>query len=401
MTTGRKWPLALLLATAILILRPAPTIPAALDAAGQDEAARQLDEVRARMDQEKKALAEIMKKQGSVLDKLEALKNQLQRSEGRLARLEKERAIVAADSAELAAGMKDLGRKVEKQRRAMDRRLRARYRFGRGGTLSVLFSAESLSDLSRRAKYLDAVFRADRGRIADYNALLSDWRAAQSRLAARQESLASLAAVAREQREQLADEKRAQTALLNSIRSEKSAHEAMLRELEAAAARLSGVIANLDSGAGAPRDGGSVEGGAGAPFLELRGKLCQPAPGPVLSGFGVQVHPKFNTEVMQNGIEIGAAAGSRVRAVAPGVVRFAEWFRGYGNLVIIDHGQGYYTIYAHLAEISAAVGASVPKGAVIGTVGDTGSLTGPSLYFEVRLHEKPLDPARWLGNCSN
>ncbi|HUT54463.1 MAG TPA: peptidoglycan DD-metalloendopeptidase family protein [bacterium] len=401
MSARKNWRLApAILAAAIILFSPSPSTPAPLDAAGQDQAARELEGVRARMDQEKKALAGIMKKQGSVLEKLEALKNQLRRSEQRLFKLEREREILAADSRELAAGMKDLAGKVEKQRRDMGRRLRARYRFGRAGAISVLLSAQSLSDLSRRARYLDVIFRVDRARISDYNALLSDWRAAEERLLARQESLKSLEAVAREQREQLADEKQAQTRLLSAIREEKSAHEAMLEELQAAAARLSGVIASLDRGAGAVEDGDSVEGGTGAPFAQLRGKLCQPAPGPVRSGFGIQVHPKFNTEVMQNGIEIGAAAGARVRAVAPGVVRFAEWFRGYGNLVIIDHGQGYYTIYAHLAEIRASVGASVRKGSVVGTVGDTGSLSGPSLYFEVRRHEKPLDPALWLGNCS-
>jgi septal ring factor EnvC (AmiA/AmiB activator) len=351
------------------------------------------------MEKEKAALSVIMKQQGNVLEKLLALKSQLIRSEQRLQKLEKEREILAADSEELAQSMKGLTRKLERQRAATARRLRARYRFGQTGALSVLWSAESMADLSRRARYLDAVFVADRSRLADYNSLLTDWRAAEDRLRARQESLKALEGVAREQRGQLNEEKLAQTDLLRRVREEKSAHESMLSELSAAAARLSGVIAGLS------RDSGVKEGDSAGPaetagFAALRGRLCYPAPGPVLTGFGRQIHPKFNTVIMQNGIEIGAAGGAAVRAVAPGVARFADWFRGYGNLVIIDHGQGYYTVYAHLAEIRAQAGASVAKGSVIGTVGDTGSLAGPSLYFEIRYHEKPLDPALWLSNCS-
>jgi len=134
-------------------------------------------------------------------------------------------------------------------------------------------------------------------------------------------------------------------------------------------------------------------------FEGLRGRLCSPAHGPVISEFGRKVHPQFNTVIPQNGIEIGAAAGSPVRAVAPGTVRFAQWFQGYGNLVIVEHGGGYYTIYAHLADFRVGPGARVNKGAVLGTVGDTGSLSGPLLYFEIRRHETPLNPAGWLGGC--
>jgi septal ring factor EnvC (AmiA/AmiB activator) len=118
-----------------------------------------------------------------------------------------------------------------------------------------------------------------------------------------------------------------------------------------------------------------------------------------VAGFGKKVHPQFNTVVMQNGIEIGAPAGAPVKAVAPGVVRFADWFKCYGNLVILDHGDGYYTVYAHLADLRVRSGQEVPAGALLGVVADAGPLEGPSLYFEVRFHKMPLDPQAWLGTC--
>ena len=95
--------------------------------------------------------------------------------------------------------------------------------------------------------------------------------------------------------------------------------------------------------------------------------------------------------------QTGAAAeGTTIMAVYPGHVLYTGWFRGYGNLIIMDHGGEYYTLYAHAADIRVAEGDEVRQGQTIGTVGDTGSLQGPRLYFEVRHEGKPQDPAQWL-----
>jgi len=109
------------------------------------------------------------------------------------------------------------------------------------------------------------------------------------------------------------------------------------------------------------------------------------------------VNPRFNTVTVQNGLDISAAAGAPVRAVAAGRVVHAGWFKGYGNLVIVDHGDGYHTLVAHLASMTTAAGEDVEAGSLLGTVGDTGSMKGAYLYFEVREKGRPLDPAAWLA----
>jgi septal ring factor EnvC (AmiA/AmiB activator) len=109
------------------------------------------------------------------------------------------------------------------------------------------------------------------------------------------------------------------------------------------------------------------------------------------------VNPKFNTVTVQNGVDIAAPAGAPVRAVAPGRVVHAGWFRGYGNLVIVDHGAGYHTLVAHLGSMRTAMGEEVEAGDVLGSVGDSGSLKGPYLYFEVRERGRPVDPRPWLA----
>ena len=124
--------------------------------------------------------------------------------------------------------------------------------------------------------------------------------------------------------------------------------------------------------------------------------LAPPVQGELIQGFGRQVDAEFKTETFQSGWVYAAKSGTPVEAVAPGAVRFAGWFRGYGRLVILDHGDGYFTVSGHLDELDVAVGDAVRARERIGTVGETGSLAGPRLSFEVRRRGQALDPGGWL-----
>jgi len=115
-----------------------------------------------------------------------------------------------------------------------------------------------------------------------------------------------------------------------------------------------------------------------------------------VSAFGAQVHPRFGTRTFRNGVDIEAVEGREVAAVFAGHVVYTGWFKGYGNLIILDHDNEYYTLYAHVADIVVKEGDDVKQGQRIGTVGDTGSLEGPRLYFEVRHQGKPQNPEQWL-----
>jgi septal ring factor EnvC (AmiA/AmiB activator) len=112
------------------------------------------------------------------------------------------------------------------------------------------------------------------------------------------------------------------------------------------------------------------------------------------------VDSEYQTEIFRKGARFAARGGESVRSVARGEVRFAGWFRGYGQIVIVDHGDGYFTVSGHLSEIFVSVGDVLGEGDTLGTVGETGSLTGPALYFEIRAGGEPLDPAEWLGGSS-
>jgi murein DD-endopeptidase MepM/ murein hydrolase activator NlpD len=186
--------------------------------------------------------------------------------------------------------------------------------------------------------------------------------------------------------------------LLAKVQDQRAYHERMVGELSEAAKHLEAFIRELQAKsrriARVPPPTGIEPPGVG--FGTLRGRLPWPTEGRIVSAFGEQVHPRFGTRTFRNGIDIEASEGTEIVAVYAGHVVYSGWFKGYGNLIILDHGNDYYTLYAHVAEIRVTEGDGARQGQVIGTVGDTGSLAGPRLYFEVRYQGRPQDPAAWL-----
>ena len=119
--------------------------------------------------------------------------------------------------------------------------------------------------------------------------------------------------------------------------------------------------------------------------------------GELVGHFGIETHPRFGTQIHNDGLDIAAAIGTPVRAVAKGRVDFAnDDYEGMGGMIVLNHGDGYYTLYGHLNDVLVHNGQEVLPGAVIGRVGDAGSLKGPILHFEVRKGSAALNPESWL-----
>jgi murein DD-endopeptidase MepM/ murein hydrolase activator NlpD len=211
--------------------------------------------------------------------------------------------------------------------------------------------------------------------------------------------LAGLRAEAQRDQAEVDREAAKRRTLLAKVRDERAYHERMVGELTEASRRLEAFIRDLQAKqrrvAKTPPPAGPGEGPR-IGFGSLRGRLPWPTEGRIVAAFGPQVHPRFGTRTFRNGVDIEAAEGTEVQAVYAGQAVYTGWFKGYGNLIILDHGNDYYTLYAHVSDILVREGDDVRQGQRIGTVGDTGSLAGPRLYFEVRYQSKPQDPADWL-----
>lgn len=277
-------------------------------------------------------------------------------------------------------------------RGALAKRAVALYRAGELGSLRVLFASESLPDLLSRASALRRLVRHDAGLVERFQADRDALAALRASASVAAESQAEATLRLNRIVDALKEEKLAKRGLLDRARKDRKTERRMLLELEQAAQALEETIRTLGT-----RSNADSSGVAGKGFAARKGKIAPPVDAPLGERFGKVVDPDFGTQTFRSGVEFDAELGASVGAVAPGVVRFAGWFRGYGQIVIVDHGDAFHSISGHLEEIKVKVDQRVVASEVLGTVGETGSLRGPSLYFEIRQDGAPVDPARWLS----
>jgi septal ring factor EnvC (AmiA/AmiB activator) len=367
----------------------------ALAAAGpagavEDRAAR-LERLQRAIEERRARVEAFETQQRGLLDAVEAADRAVAAAEDETAWNERE--VAAAEDAERAAAARlpALEEKLARTRAAMAGRVVALYKTGELGPAQLLFAAQSLRELLERVRALSLLLEHDRLLVSRARTEQADLDAARREAVATAQRAERALAELAERRRALADERAEKQRLLARVRGDRARESAALGELEQAAEALEQALSELGD---APEP--LPERPAGPPFPSLRGRLPAPVDAPIVRGFGRQVDAQFLTQVFHKGVDFGAERGSEVRAVAAGVVRFAGWFRGYGRMVILDHGDRFFTVHGHLDELRVAVGDAVEAGAALGTVGDTGSLTGPRLYFEVREAGQAVDPRAWL-----
>lgn len=274
---------------------------------------------------------------------------------------------------------------LEARARRMEPRLWTLDRLTRRSSLEVLLPSRDLSALVWRTRALSTLVQGDVQALGEMRAVAELQRASLMELDGLKASLADRMEVLREQSTQASEQKSELSEALLLLQAKARASGSVLAELARAQTRLDQLVAELDA---RPETTG---------FGALRGRLPLPVAGRIEAGFGKVLEPRFNTVTLRRGIDIRAPSGTPVRAVAPGTVAWTGWMRGYGNVLILDHGDGYHSVVAHLQEVMRPLGVHVFEGDVLGTVGDTGSLQGPVLYFEIRRQGLAVDPAPWLG----
>jgi septal ring factor EnvC (AmiA/AmiB activator) len=275
--------------------------------------------------------------------------------------------------------------------RAMGERARALYRAGELGAIPLVFSSGDLREFLGRVQALRMLLSHDAELLARHRKASAALLATRAAAAKAAEQTRSAERTLEERSRQLGVERERKHALVVAAKTSRTHERSALAELETAGRALEEAVAALPAQASAP-----FTPPAGA-FTKLRGKLPPPVHAEIAQGFGRVVDGESRTATFRKGVEFAAPAGEPVRAVAPAQVRYAGRFRGYGKTVILDHGDGYFTVSSHLAETGVAVGATVDAGDEIGRVGDTGSLSGPQLYFELRRGSEALDPSDWLA----
>ena len=355
-----------------------------------EEEAKKLDQKIARSKADIKTFTE---KERTILERLDAIEQKINDSRERAAEMRDELSKLDTKIDENFRRMENISKKVASLHEYAKKRMVALYKMNRIGTLSILASADSISDFFLRSQGLERVLIHDE---AARNQLISEQlylRELTARLSSQRKTKAELEQKLRSELKILNEEKQSRAQLLENIRRDKSLENAALEAFKQAAVFIGKKIKGLEQKRSGPKPETFQ---SEKPFSALKGLLKLPAKGRISLGFGPYWDEELDVEHFSNGIDIRAELGEPIRAVGDGRIIFAAWFQTYGNMIIIDHGFHFYTVYAHAQELFKSKGDRVESGEVIATVGDTGSISGPKLYFEVRHHGKPVDPSDWI-----
>lgn len=355
---------------------------------------RDLDGIKKKIELEKRVLSQVKKKESSVVESLSQVEIELERKNKQLKQSTSKLDFVVSEMHKKQAETVRLRESLEQRKTYLARRADALYRWQRGASPFMILNGDlSLSSLLKRKYYLQSTVAFDREMVQSLNEQTTRQETLTEELARKRQNVDAQRRELTEVKEAVQKEAQKKRELLASIRGEKESRQRALKDLEQAALRLQKMIEELSR-----RSAGksSKEAPAGSGLESMRGKLEWPVKGQLIGGFGKTKHHEFSTDVFRKGLEIEAPVGEEIRAVEKGKIVFADRFSGYGKMLIIDHGDRYYTVYAHLSDFLKKSGDPVKRREAVALVGDSESLVGSKLYFEMRKDGRSIDPTPWF-----
>jgi septal ring factor EnvC (AmiA/AmiB activator) len=356
----------------------------------------QLNQLRQKISELRKRDAELRKEEVGTLKQLKILDQDVSFTTDLLRELESKRERLEAQLAGIRAEHARAEEILAERRERLARTLRAMYVNGSANAAEVLLRTSNLREALTRFKYLGMVARNNERLFLEIRQQEVYLASTQAELTEHLSEVSSTASETQEERRRLSENRRLRQTTLSRMRDERGEHQKMLEDLALTEARLQGLLSDLEARHEALLKAGAAAELRGDGFAALRGAMSWPVLGPVVSYFGPQRHAKYATVTYNSGIDIIAQEGEPVHAVAGGRVEYVSWLDGYGRTVILNHGGGFYTVYAHLSEVMVLERQEVEAGHVLARVGQTGSLEGARLHFEVRNKAQAVDPLKWL-----
>jgi septal ring factor EnvC (AmiA/AmiB activator) len=372
----------LILCTLLLALSSLFLAPFGFSATPQED----LKKIKREIKEQREKIEKAERRERSILTEIEETGKDLSTVEVELRKYRKRLKNTESEISKVETDISINRGSIERQREWIKRKMRAMQKNWYPGDIILLFSGtDNVSQLMKNWKNLEYIALYESRILNNYKENLRELQEKEKQLKVLNAELAKNTEKVKTKEAELAGKKQEKEELLASVQKEKSSYEKMLKELKEASRRLLDVIQE------SVKDTYRAKG-----FIGLRGKLPWPAEGKVAIPYGSSRDPQFNTPVFRSGIFIQTGDDINAKSVHAGKVVFAEWFKGYGQLMIVNHGDGYHTLYGSLSEIFSKVGDIINVGQIIGRVGNAGILNAPGLYFEVRYKGKPLDPLQWL-----
>ena len=388
-----------ILLSAIIFLAHAPAF-------ADDKEIKKLEDQKAAYEeaaQKARAAAELI--QGKI-DSVSELKRQLDDEaaeanalyDSRRAALDETIFRIGENETKLAAATKDL----EEKHAVLEKRVRDIYINGQISYLDVLFGAKDFADFLTRMDLLKRVMIHDSELVTSVLAYQTQIKEVGKQLQADKKVQEDLAAKAQEALNVKLEKVSKQQALIDLMQNDKEIYDRQYDEMIAASNEVQRLIHAKEeeirrAAEAARRQNQSAKAGNVKPVEQtFGGKMIWPLSGPITSEFGWRTHPIFGTQRFHSGLDIGGEYGDAICAAASGVVIEAGWIGGYGNTVMIDHGDGVVSLYGHNESLAVSVGQQVNQGDLIAYCGSTGNSTGSHCHFEVRLNGEPVSPLDYL-----
>ncbi|MEW6439945.1 MAG: peptidoglycan DD-metalloendopeptidase family protein [bacterium] len=386
------------------------------EASGEES---QLKEIRQKIRKEKETLQQIAGKKKGLLDALQKLDQAISLAREDCRRTEEQIGKLQAEALKLGEELRDIEEQLRQQRKRFDERLVAYYRVGRAGVLPVVFSDGSFGEKVRSLESMKRILSSDRTVVCAFQSVLQEKESKARSLEASLEQKRVLQRRMQEREKEFLARKREKDSLLSDLEQDKRLHDAALKESRDAAHELERLIRAKQEQerkreAEQKRRKKEQEERVlaskppvrmvvpdfpvpqGDSFVACKGKLSWPVRGELVRKFGKHYDPQFGSETINKGIDIKTRPESPVRSVWSGEVVYADWFRGYGKLMIIDHGGKSYSVLSHMSRLAKSEGERVEAGEIVGYAGDTGSLLGCVVHFEIWHRGSAQDPLDWV-----
>ncbi len=342
---------------------------------------RDLRDVRKELTLTKEKEKAIRGQESSILESLSRTEAELYQTGKELKQLEGQLGQTRAKLRQTQAQIGQLNKGMERTKEEFFSRLIALYKMAQTPPEVFLFTSHSYPDLLRIDKYLRVIIDSDARLVDTYRSQVALKEKYQAALLEDQTQSERSVAEVEKKREEVQKAKETKRGLLKSIQGQKVVYRKVIVELEERSRELQTFIDKLE------REKSATAYVRTKPEVS-RGKLISPVQGNVISLF---------KEKGQNGVEIQAPLGAEVHAVLPGKVLYADWFKGFGNVMIIDHGDQTFTVSGYCSQLLKKAGDVVAQGERVALVGSAGSLKGPCLYFEIRHRGRPQDPREWIS----
>jgi len=349
-----------------------------------DDARNQLQDVGQKINAQQSKLNSAKKQENTIMGQIQSIEKNIIQKENEIKTLEDKIEYLQTNIAVTEENIELAEADLQEKNQQLSDRLVYIYEKGDLTYLEVLLSATDLKDFLTRYDLLNMIVEQDIALIESINQQKKTLELNKSELEVQKNELLYAQDSEKSKREELSDQKQDKKKILTSVQQEKAQYEKALKELEQTSKELETLIRRIQAGTSGEQQGTGV--------------FTWPAPGysTITSPYGMRYHPILKYNKKHTGVDIGAPSGADIVAADSGTVIQTGWMGGYGQVVVIDHGGGISTLYAHMSTIIAANGASVTKGETIGKVGSTGWSTGPHLHFEVRINGVDTNPMSYI-----